>query len=377
MKRRLAPLAIVVTLASALGGIAPSRTSASPIDDKQAQAARLQQEIDANGEQISVLAEQYNGARLHLEDAQQELRRVEADRAAAERTTNGLRARVADRGAALYMGAGTQTPLSWASVSNVNEAGSRATYAAVATDRDGHLLDQLRAAREDLGLAQARLEQARDAAQRELDSLDARRAEVERANARQTELLAQVKGELATLIEQERARRAAAERQRSEAEFARLHLDAIARQRASIDSTPTSDSAPTEGVDPAQVPVPDAPAPSAGAAAAVAYANAQLGKPYRYAAAGPDEFDCSGLTMMAWAQAGVSMPHYSAAQGAMFPRVPNDQLSPGDLVIYYPDQHHVAIYVGGAMTVAATQTGDFVKLQPVFRSGYQYAVRPS
>jgi cell wall-associated NlpC family hydrolase len=184
-----------------------------------------------------------------------------------------------------------------------------------------------------------------------------------------------VQGEIATLIEQEQARRAAEEQARSDAEFRRLLL-ASAQAPARVQSVADTATPGSVGVDPAQIPVPNAPAPSAGAATAVAYAKAQLGKPYRYAAAGPDEFDCSGLTMMAWAQAGVSMPHYSAAQGAMFPRVPSDQLSPGDLVIYYADQHHVAIYVGDGMTIAATQTGDFVRLQPVFRSGFQYAVRP-
>jgi cell wall-associated NlpC family hydrolase len=184
-----------------------------------------------------------------------------------------------------------------------------------------------------------------------------------------------VQGEIATLIEQEQARRAAEEKARSDARLEQLRLDA-ARARAETQRAARVEVAGSDRTDSAPVHIPDAPAPSAGAAAAVAYAKAQLGKPYRYAAAGPDEFDCSGLTMMAWAQAGVSMPHYSAAQGAMFPRVRDDELSPGDLVVYYPDEHHVAIYVGDGMTIAATQTGDFVKLQPVFRSGFQYAVRP-
>jgi cell wall-associated NlpC family hydrolase len=368
MKHRLAQLVVVVMCVGLLGAVVPAQTAASPIDDKQAQAEQLQREIDANGERISMLAEQYNGAMLHLEEAKRELSRVEAERASAEHSTAVLRSRVAARGAALYMTAGTQTPLSWGDAADVNEAGSRSSYGAIATDRDSRLLDELRAARQDLAVAESRFEKARDAAQRDVDALDGRRREVEAANARQAELLAQVKGELATLIEEEQAREAAAERQRSEAEFARLHLD-DGGQRGGLSANVSAEPSATA--------IPDTPAPSAGAAAAVAYARAQLGKPYRYAAAGPDEFDCSGLTMMAWAQAGVSMPHYSAAQGAMFPRVSDDQLSPGDLVIYYPDEHHVAIYVGGGMTIAATQTGDFIKLQPVFRSGYEYAVRPS
>ena len=107
-------------------------------------------------------------------------------------------------------------------------------------------------------------------------------------------------------------------------------------------------------------------APSPRAAAAISYAEAQLGKPYRYAAAGPDAYDCSGLTMMAWAAAGVSMPHYSGAQYAMFPHVPLDQLEPGDLLFWGSGgSEHVAMYIGGGLQIAATHTGDYVRIQSI------------
>ena len=77
----------------------------------------------------------------------------------------------------------------------------------------------------------------------------------------------------------------------------------------------------------------------------LAYAYAQLGKPYCYAGVGPGCFDCSGLTMMAWAQAGVSMSHGSYDQMALFPSVSMSQLQPGDLVFW---DGHVGIYVGGS-----------------------------
>ena len=106
--------------------------------------------------------------------------------------------------------------------------------------------------------------------------------------------------------------------------------------------------------------------PSPRAAAAIAYAEAQLGKPYEYAATGPNTFDCSGLTMMAWAAAGVSMPHYSGAQYAMFPHVPLDELQPGDLIFKGPGgSQHVSMYIGGGLQIAATHTGDYVRIQPV------------
>ena len=110
---------------------------------------------------------------------------------------------------------------------------------------------------------------------------------------------------------------------------------------------------------------------------AVTYALAQLGKPYIFNTAGPNTFDCSGLTMMAWAQAGVSMPHYSGAQYSMFPHVALSALQPGDLVFKGPGgATHVALYVGGGMQIAATHTGSFVLLQPVDYPHLSGAVRP-
>ena len=109
----------------------------------------------------------------------------------------------------------------------------------------------------------------------------------------------------------------------------------------------------------------------------IAYARAQLGKPYVYNTAGPNTFDCSGLTMMAWAQAGVSMPHYSGAQYSMFPHVSLSDLQPGDLVFKGPGgSTHVSLYVGGGMQIAATHTGSYVMLQPVAYGHLSGAARP-
>ena len=77
------------------------------------------------------------------------------------------------------------------------------------------------------------------------------------------------------------------------------------------------------------------------AAAAIRYAMAQVGNSYVYGAAGPNAFDCSGLTMMAWAQAGVSLPHSSGAQYGVGPHVASSDLQPGDLVFYYSPISHV------------------------------------
>jgi cell wall-associated NlpC family hydrolase len=136
-------------------------------------------------------------------------------------------------------------------------------------------------------------------------------------------------------------------------------------------STPPPTSAPTPP--PTSSP---APPPSSRAAVAVAYARAQLGKPYVFATAGPNTFDCSGLTMAAWRAAGVSMAHYSGSQATAFPRVSWSQLQPGDIVVFYSDWHHVGLYVGGGTMIHAPQTGDVVKYAPAWRETFQFGVRP-
>src|SRR5213079_460235 len=96
---------------------------------------------------------------------------------------------------------------------------------------------------------------------------------------------------------------------------------------------------------------------------AVRYALAQLGKPYVFGAAGPDAFDCSGLTMAAWAAAGVALPHYAPSQMQYGSTVPIDvsAMLPGDLIFLYPDIGHVEIYAGNGMAISAPQPGDVVK----------------
>ena len=113
------------------------------------------------------------------------------------------------------------------------------------------------------------------------------------------------------------------------------------------------------------------------ARAALDFAYAQLGKPYVFAAAGPDAYDCSGLTMASWAQAGVSMAHGARAQYSAFPKVPFSDLHPGDLVFYGSPIHHVAMYIGNGKVIHAPQAGDVVRITSTTGPGNPVgAVRP-
>ncbi|MFC7494765.1 MULTISPECIES: C40 family peptidase [unclassified Nocardioides] len=119
----------------------------------------------------------------------------------------------------------------------------------------------------------------------------------------------------------------------------------------------------------------DVPA-SGRAAAAIAYAMSQVGDSYVYGAAGPSAFDCSGLTMMAWGQAGVGLPHSSSAQYGSGPHISMSDLQPGDLVFYYSPISHVGMYIGNGMIVHAANPGTGVVVSAVNSMPYTGAVRP-
>ena len=164
--------------------------------------------------------------------------------------------------------------------------------------------DGLRAAAEARAAAAAAAEQARLAA--------ARAAAARTAAARQAAVRAR----------QEAARQAAAARAAAEA----------ARRAA---THPTTRPSPRPQPKPQPKPTPPPPPSTGGGVSAVlSYARAQIGKPYQWGGTGPDSFDCSGLTMMAWRQAGVYLSHYTGAQWSETDRVPISDLQPGDLVFY-------------------------------------------
>lgn len=123
---------------------------------------------------------------------------------------------------------------------------------------------------------------------------------------------------------------------------------------------------------PSATPTPTDDPPTA-AEVAVATAREQIGKPYRWAAAGPSAFDCSGLTSFAWRAAGVELPRTSRAQFGSLPRVASDQLKPGDLV-YSPG--HIGMFIGDGQMIHAPLTGRDVEVAPL-RQPMIGAVRPA
>jgi cell wall-associated NlpC family hydrolase len=110
-------------------------------------------------------------------------------------------------------------------------------------------------------------------------------------------------------------------------------------------------------------------------AEALRFALTKRGDPYVWGAAGPSSFDCSGLVLWAYAQVGISLPHFTGDQWNMGVHVARADLQPGDLVFFYPDIGHVGLYIGNGLMVDAPNFGETVQVEPVMWDVYVGAVR--
>jgi cell wall-associated NlpC family hydrolase len=122
---------------------------------------------------------------------------------------------------------------------------------------------------------------------------------------------------------------------------------------------------------------PDITIPTANTVGAQALTEAltRRGDPYVWGAAGPSAFDCSGLVVWAFAQEGISLPHYTGDLWNSGVHVPRADLEPGDLVFFFPDISHVGIYLGNGLMVDAPDFGEVVRVEPVYWSAFVGAVR--
>ncbi len=340
---------LVATLALPLAMLSSAQqdgAQASP-----ARTAQLESQLGRLNQQADQLVEHYLQAKLALERTERTLGSLRHD---AEQAAQGLRdaqERLGARAAAAYV-AGPGSNLSAVlDASDPSDTLERVQVLDLLARQDGDLMDGLKLAGDNYQVRKRALEAVQRQQAGQVAALDADKEEVERTIARTRQVLAQVKA----------------------ADRARL---LAAADNAGGGSGSSGGRPPAPSPAPAPTPAP-APSPAGGAAAtAVAYAKAQIGKPYEWGAAGPGSFDCSGLTMAAWAQAGVSLPHSAAAQYDVTRHVSRGELVPGDLIFSYTPISHVAIYVGGGMQVAATHTGDYVRLQPLGSSIVGYG-RPA
>ena len=376
---------LVSSLAVAGGGGAPA-AAADPVAEKRAEAERLARDLEAQGERVSVLAEELNQARIRAAEVDERVRAAEVELATAERQLAAVRGRLRNRAVASYV-RGDALPIEEMLVSgSANDVVVRRTYEATVAGREQAAIVSIDRAQEERRAQRQHLEAARTSAQVVLDQVEGRRRAAQEAASARRATLAEVQGELTALVEAETRRRAEEQARRVQAELASRQAreeaarSAAARQAAARQAEEAARRAATTSVPLARLPLGRAPSsddddaaetstrpPAAGAEAAVEEARRQLGKPYVYGASGPGSFDCSGLTAWAWKAGGRTLPHSSQAQYGATTRVRVDDIEPGDLVFYGSPIHHVGIYAGEGQMVEASETGTPVRMASIFR----------
>jgi cell wall-associated NlpC family hydrolase len=308
---RVRSVLAVAALAALIGTAAvvvPHVAGATP---RQPTIGDVQAQLDKLAKQSEVLAEQYNKANAEVQAQQKAAGAAQRQALAAASKFDKSRARLRETVIAEY------------------ESAAFSHTGALLTSKDGQsYLDTLST------LSLISTHRAQIVAQ-----IDAVRTQAKDAQKKASALLAAAQAKAASLDKQKKQVEASTQK------FKNLLATLTAEQQATYTNSGTVPQ-----------PVGDigvGAAPNARAQAAVDFAVAQVGKAYVFAASGPDAFDCSGLTMMAWKQGGVDLPHLAAAQYNYGRHVSFNELRPGDLIFLYPDITHVEIYVGPDLAVSA------------------------
>lgn len=387
----VAPVAlalVVLFTGPASEAAAAPRRSADTVDELRSKARDIAGRLDELGAQSSRLDEDYNAASLEFEDLSRQVAENQAAVDAARDALSAHRKAAQDYAIDAYTGSSaSEVALSSLVGGSSADASQRTTYLTVLHGDRSQVIEDVTAAEAELTRHESDLQRAAAEVDAKRAALARLKSDLERNVAESEDLLAQTKGELAQAVAAEEARIAAQQAARAEAEArASASRLAAARQaesaRRAAASVRTTASGAVVPATPRVVVGPPAPQPEATAAtgsgggggtgtaqgaAAIAAARTQLGVPYRWGASSPGSgFDCSGLVMYAYAQAGRSLPHSSRALYGMTRRIGADELQPGDLVFGGSPVHHVGIYVGGGMMIHAPQSGDVVKIASMY-----------
>ncbi|MEV6925116.1 NlpC/P60 family protein [Dactylosporangium sp. NPDC051485] len=285
----------------------------------------IQAQIDKGNKEVELVVEQYNKVNGDLEATQAAIAKLQADLGPLQTSMDAARENAGQVAVSAYKTGGNLA--TW---SLMLGAASSESF----TDRVGTL------------------EQISRSQQRDLDAFSAAKGAVD---AEQRRLGDQVAAQSRQKTELETRRK------QIEGDIARL--DEMQRKAEQAAAAAAAKAKTTTPAKPAPNPGPP-PAVSGAAGKAVSYAWAQLGKKYVWGTAGPNTFDCSGLTMMAWNAAGVSLPHNAAEQYSRVKHISRSQLVPGDLV-FYNGLGHVGIYIGNNQIIHAPNSRTVVKVAPI------------
>ena len=365
--------------------LATSAARADPVADKQAQAAALAQQIDSLGAKEAALSEQYDKAVLDVQTAKDNIARSAAQATKADADAARARALLRDDSLDAYIHGGNSAAMAAGAV-DAQATILRAEYAQTLASTQSDHLDGFRTAAAQAKTAAAALESSRRQAAATAGQLNSARSATLATEQQLQGALAQVKGDIAVQVAQIQAAKQADQAREAQQLVAARQQAAVVAGPAATGVGPPTAAPPAVTTSPLPRPAggpsttagtsPRPPAPiGSGGAAAVAAAKSRLGLPYVWGAAGPDSFDCSGLTLWAWAHAGVSLPHFSGAQYASTAHVSMADLQPGDLVFESNPGAHVAMYIGGGQIIASPHTGTVVQIQSL-SGNYVLASRP-
>jgi cell wall-associated NlpC family hydrolase/DNA-directed RNA polymerase subunit H (RpoH/RPB5) len=358
-------------LVGALGaGMLTTGLVGSAAADIGQQIRQSQAQLEQLNRQAERAAEHYNAGRIQLVKARDRASVAQAAAAKLDGVVRALRKQAGAFAAQVYRsGSGSGMDMS----SLTSTAGPATFLDRVATldrisRRNTDVLGQLATARHRQAQAAADAAAALAEAARTLTGLEADKKAVLRSAHQAQAVLAGLQAKQAQLI---RAAANAAARRAAQARAAEL-----ARQAALNAAATAAFSTAGSGLSTVNGPTRH----YSGSAAHIALqvANDQLGKPYTWGAAGPDTFDCSGLTMYAYGKAGISLPHYTGDQWNAGRHVARSELVPGDLVFFGQDLGHMGMYVGNNQFIHAPHSGDVVKISSLtgyYQDNYAGAVR--
>lgn len=340
---------VLVATAFTMGVCAPGSADPSPesqLQGAQAQATQLESQIQSDSNRLDILDQQYESAEQQVQTLGQSLLSTGAKIVATQVTVNEAQSSLREEALSIYTGNGTSSPLaSMFSPGNGKTALVQA-YQQVASSNVSQTIGHLHVAQAALNQQESQLQETEAQAQEVTNQLAQAKAQAQAVLTSEQTSLAQVKGQIATLITQQEAAQQQAE---AAAFLSQYGLD------------------PNAPVDP-------------GAGTAIEAAASQLGVPYVWGGEQPGVgFDCSGLTQWSWAQAGVSIPRTAQDQYDAIPHVPLSDLQPGDLVFWddgTTSVQHVAMYVGNGEVVQAPETGEDVSYSAIWTDGLVGAGRP-
>lgn len=343
--RRRTPLVLLLVTVLVLAAVP---AYATPAADKREQARAVKQQIDALDHDVAVATEAYNEARHNHETLTAEIEKTRARIAEQNEVIESLQESLEARAESMYRSG----PFSFLEVllgaRDFEQFASTWDFLRTLNEREAESITALAAARAEARAAEEKLAVQQADAKAALDEMAANKASIESQLAERQRMLAG--------LEEEIARIEAAERARAEAAAQAAASRSISTPSASQNFPPPTRAPRSEVVN---------------------IAAQYLGAPYRWAASGPNAFDCSGFTMFVYRQVGVSLPHSSRAQYNVGERVSRSDLQPGDLVFFGSPIHHVGIYVGNDQYIHAPRTGDVVRYASLSaRSNYTGATRP-